>query len=321
MAHETLLSWLGGQFHEMFGPRTGAAPVPVAPPPTPAVTLEQLNRSLDLLRGENEFGPSRETDDQRKARLRAEREEAERLGAELHRQEMLEDILELHRKLGTGLDRAELDRLHAQGEEWLARIRASAESGDLAARSVVQVIVGLYRRVGEVAWDELHERMATHGVPWPDPTGMSPHADAEDLQRARGLQSVREKADFLETPAVLALDRMLGIVQVWGATYPDRGTGPWVSTALRGVGAALRLRLFGRVFEAARERRDSLREGLQAKLHEKLDEVQALLARGVTSVAEADRISRETERIVHDVAPEYVWEGVKDALAEPAPAG
>lgn len=314
MAREALLSWLGGQFDEMFGKKAEAAPAP-APEARPArVTLEELNRSLDLLRGESDALRSGETDDQRKARLRAEKEEAERLGVERNRREMCEDILELHRKLDTGLDRAGLDRLHEQGESWLKQIRDSAQGGDLAARSIAHICAGLYRRVGEVAWDELHRRMDAHGVPWPDPTGMSPRTDAGDLARARGLEQVREKADFIETPAALALDRMLGIVQVWRATYPDRGTAPWNCTALRGVGAALRIRLYAKVFEAALERQDALRQGLVAQLQEKLAEVRALLGQGVTSMAEADRISRDTERIVQDVAPQFVWDGVKDVL-------
>lgn len=318
MARETVLSWLGEQLTDMFGKKADAAPPQAAAPEAqPArFTLGELHRSLELLRGESESVRLRETEEQRKARLRAEKEEADRLGAEQHRKEMLEDILALHGKLGTGLDRAALERLREQGESWLKGFHDSAGADDLASRSLACVAAGLYRRVGELAWDELHGRMKAHGVPWPDPIGMSPHADADDLSRARALQQVREKADFVETRAVLALDRMLGIVEVWGATYPDRGSGPWNSTALRGVGAALRLRLLGKAFEAARDRRDELRQGLNLLLQEKLSEVQALLARGVTSMAEADRISRETERIVQDLAPQFVWDGVKDAVSE-----
>lgn len=321
MARDTMISWLGGHLSEMFGKKSEAEAAP--PPPEVAASgpsLEELTRSIELLRGDVQVSRKGETEDQRQGRLRAEKEEAERLGAEQHRREMLEDILEFHRKLETGIDRAELDRLVGLGHTWMEETRAAMDTGDLAGRTIGAVIGGIYRHVGELAWDDLRKRMADHGVGWPDPAGLPPHCDPADLERARKLQDVRERNDFVETKAVLALDRMLGIVEVWRAAYPDRGSKPWVSTCLRGVAAAVRLRMFERAYHAVQERRADLRRDLTGLLQEKMTEVQALLDKGVTSVAEADRISRETEKIIYQTAPEFVWNAVKDAVVEPVAA-
>lgn len=220
----------------------------------------------------------------------------------LVRARMLESILELHAALGTGYSR---ERLVSLAEGLRSRACLLDMHEGLEERINGFVLCRLYRELGEVAW----ERLMALGVEWPDP----PYVRPEDVERAREWHLAEARKAFVAMPAAQAADLILGVVKVWGAIYPDPGTALWRELGLEAVAAAFRAELYLRAFSLWEARSGELESLVSGVLEKALSKGRELLASGVQTVAEADRVASETCRVVREELPEAVWDYLRTA--------
>jgi len=107
------------------------------------------------------------------------------------------EILALHADLQTHLTLEELQHAQALMHELDAIVLGKAGK-DLEQQVRAAAINRLVQECAPLAWQTLLTLMARAQVSWPDPMGLSPHADAQAVQAARQW----ELADLEETVAL-----------------------------------------------------------------------------------------------------------------------
>lgn len=243
-------------------------------------------------------GPSgrREPRDPREL-LRREREKARRA--------MEQDIVRLHRQLGTGIAP---DRM-----ESLARILEAhgAPASDLPRtrfrdRIEIHVLRYLYLRAGEEAWKRLQNLLARSGLSWP-PSGQSAANKPEEFQRQREAHIEKVRESFLEMSPFAAASLIHGDVEAWRYGYPARNSYLWLQTALRGVAAALRAEAFAVAAESWLWRPPDLEGEILKCVSEKLTHAQGILEHGVGNAAEAGEVVARVDEVCDTVIPGIVW--------------
>jgi hypothetical protein len=249
-------------------------------------------------------------DQRRAAILSQEQERAQEL-----QQQMLEDILELHGRLKTDLNETELRRLAQSLRDHYDHFRPHHDHR-MTHIVMFAVLKRMHLEARRHGWDELLEVMAKADVSWPKPTGLSPTCDAEELIHARSLQLEREARDFLAGTMLQFADLVVGVVPIWRAAYPERGSSVWASTALTGVGAALALRYHERIVAATEQLHDELEADVASQLNEQLKGIQAKLADGVDSIGQAIVLTDEAVLICQHTAPELIWQKVQTLLSK-----
>lgn len=245
---------------------------------------------------------------------RADREAALEADREANRSALRREILDLHARLGTGLEAEGLGRLRRA-------LAAHAAPASLPAGASVseridwQVLRHLYHRAGERAWDRLQELRDRSGVAWPTPPDLA-LGRTEDEHRSAVEQSLADaRLAFLLCPARATADQMEGWVAVWSHYYPPPGSPLWRETALAGVGGALRAVQFLAVLEAWLWRSPALEERVRLLLEERVRIVLALVAQPRPSAAEAARVAGSVDRLLGADLPAAVWEEVADRLS------
>lgn len=244
---------------------------------------------------------------------RKREKEERRLEAQEH---LAQSIMELHRRLGTGLDSDEVHRLSdfLQGH---TECLQQPEEETLNSRIEHYVLCHLYRQVGELAWQELEHFMAAASLAWPAPSDLPHTATAEEVERRRQFNRQEAHEFFIEIPAVQLADLMLGLVRVWGAAYPEPTSALWTEVGLRAVAAALRVQLYEQALAAWDTRPEELERGIARVLDKELERTRELLAQGIDSIAQADKITAHTAKVAREVVPSMVWDCVKERLKIP----
>jgi hypothetical protein len=90
-----------------------------------------------------------------------------------------------------------------------------------------------------MVWQTLLTLMEQAQVAWPEPLGLSPHADARAVQAARERELAELEETFLASSLERSANRALGVVENWKACYPFPDSHPWKRTVLQGVGCGI----------------------------------------------------------------------------------
>lgn len=232
----------------------------------------------------------------------AAQEEARKM-EELHAQ-MRKDILAACAELQTGIDLAELDRLTAATEAYKAELMPALQEKGARGDMFRAVIGRILQETGAMAWARLSELLEKAGQKWPDPDGLTPGMSEAECQSAREKLQADIKEDFIFGKARIEL--LHGAVPVWRAAYPDRDTGLWRRTVLRGVGAAIRARLLDQVLGDMKGRESEIKQLVAEMVAVPLQDIRAALERGV-SVQEASVLLEETQEVCRHQATEKIW--------------
>lgn len=244
----------------------------------------------------------REDEDQ----VRQQSLDLERQTALEHQREMRTDILELHRQLETGFDLDRLEQLSAALKEHCQEFRDQSRD-ELTEMAMLAVVSHFHQESLLWAWQEFEKRRLAHGVRWPEPLGLAPNADEEEVAEHRRLQLEQARAQFLQGPLVALADLMLGIVPSWRSLYPERGGAVWCHTVFEGVAGALAAARWQAIEKLADQHHQELEERIAAALGPELAGVQERLSRGVSSLAEARSLSEQVVARCQEVAPKAVW--------------
>lgn len=229
---------------------------------------------------------------------------------------MREDIEKMHARLGTGLAPGELEA----AEKFLTDLDQTL-SRDQGARELLphlrhSIGARLMAEAGELAVARLVHFLQRANVPWPDATSPSPNASEQDLERGRKRRLADVRETFLAQDLGRTSERMWGVVQAWGADYPDRGSPLWDETVMEGVAAGIRGVLVQRFVEALRSERDALLAEAEASVGKELAALDAVMQRGVRSIEDANKAVACSLQALDAVIPDLAWKRVKAKLPE-----
>ncbi len=230
--------------------------------------LEQLRQRTATLRAA--------TSPAQRSTQRSPAEEPQALEA-VHNQAAAE-ILALHAHLQTHLTLEELQHGQALMRE-LDAVVLGASGGDLEQRIRAAVINRLVQECAPLAWQTLLTLMARAQVSWPDPMGLSPHAEAQDVQAARQ----RELTELEET---------------------------FLRMVLQAVGSGILGYLLNVAVTKLREDAPDFTARVEHVLHEELATMQQAMQAGVHSVTDADALMASVNQLGEEVVPTMAWEAV-----------
>jgi hypothetical protein len=218
-------------------------------------------------------------------------------------------ILALHTHLQTHLTLEEIQHAQALMQE-LDAVVLGASHGDLEQRIRAAVINRLVKECAPLAWQTLLTLMARAQVAWPEPLGLSPHADARAVQVARERELAELEETFLESSLERSANRALGVVENWKARYPAPDSHPWQRMVLQGVGCGILGYLLNVAITKLREDAADLIARVEPLLHEEGVAVQKAMQAGVHSAADADELTVSVTQLCQEVVPTIAWEMV-----------
>ena len=235
--------------------------------------------------------------------------EEERRQAKLHQQDMLVDILQLHKTLKTGYTQTDLDSL---AEQLRAHIKffSDRKTDSLADQGLLAILHSVHDQSLLYAWEQINKSLAEANLKWPPPMGMSPSSSAEDIRVKTDLHMAKLRQEFLSFRGTLVADLLVGLVPAWRSVYPERNGPVWTETVYQAVGGALAVRRFNDIVATATEKVEALRSAVSSRLSVELQTVQDRLAKGVSSVAEARSLSEQAASITQKVATEEFWAAI-----------
>lgn len=222
-------------------------------------------------------------------------------------------ILDLHGRLGTGLDEETLLRLrrlvlgHAFGVE---------ESPDSSIEERIDFFVmrELFQRCATRAWERLELLMQEAQENWPIPPDLDYHRTPESVRELVQRRQQNQREEFLSASLYKQADLVIGEVKAWGPTYPSADTWLWEQTALYSVGAGLHMQLFAASLELWLWRSAGLEEMLRAQIKEELVVVKELLEQGVVTLEDADNVANRGRKVCSHSIPTLVWESLESRL-------
>ncbi|MCE7870447.1 hypothetical protein DYH09_08740 [bacterium CPR1] len=295
-----MFSWLT----EGFGKKKSAEAAPA--PPSARELLEALTgevKNLQLSVRKVDLDDPEAVKRLREIR-KAEAAEAEaRKTEDLHAQ-MRSDILAACAELKAGIDQAELDRLTTSMEAYKTSLMPALQERGARGDMFRAVIGRILHETGTMAWARLGDLLEKAGQKWPDPDGLTPGMSEAECQSAREKLQADIKEDFIFGKARLELLR--GSVPVWRAAYPDRDSGLWRRTVLRGVGVAIRSRLLELVLSDMKSREKEIQQMVADMVAVPLQDIRAALERGV-NLQEASVLLEETQEVCRQQATEKIW--------------
>ena len=307
--HSDILSDILNNFTRLFAP---APPATVAPAHgadewQPLIeetkhleaALEQLRQRTATLRAA--------TSPAQRSTQKSPAEEPQALEA-VHNQAAAE-ILALHAHLQTHLTLEELQHGQALMHE-LDAVVLGASGGDLEQRIRAAAINRLVQECAPLAWQTLLTLMARAQVSWPDPMGLSPHAEAQDVQAARQRELTELEETFLASSLERSANRVLGVVENWKAHYPSPESHPWKRMVLQAVGSGILGYLLNVAVTKLREDAPDFTARVEHVLHEELATMQQAMQAGVHSVTDADALMASVNQLCEEVVPTMAWEAV-----------
>ena len=218
-------------------------------------------------------------------------------------------ILALHTQLQTHLTLEELQHGQALMHE-LDAVVLGASGGDLEQRIRAAAINRLVQECAPLAWQTLLTLMAQAGVSWSDPTGLSPHADAQDVQAARQRELAELEETFLASSLERSANRVFGVVENWKAHYPSPDSHPWKRMVLQAVGSGILGYLLSVADATLRGDAADFTARVEHVLHEELATMQQAVQVGVHSVTDADALMVSVTQLCEEVVPTMAWETV-----------
>lgn len=233
---------------------------------------------------------------------------------ELAHREIRKDIGEMHARLGTGIDAAELEELSSQLAELDRLWRPGKGSHELIPRARYAIAEKVQLEAGPLAVARLRELLSREGMSWPDATHHHPSASEDEIERSLRRRFDDIEATFLSNDLKRTTDRMLGIVTGWGGDYPARGSALWEETVLEGVAEGIRARLDTEFIDLIRENKEVFEARTEELVGETFQVLQRSLESGVDSIEDASRAVAATFRALDEVIPQIAWEYVHAQL-------
>ena len=230
------------------------------------------------------------------------------------------EIVELHARLGTGIGDQKLENL---SRLLAAHAPETGAPGDASIDEQIEgcVVVYLFARAGEMAWDRLGARLTEEGLAWPVPDGLAERRSSADLDAVLEQHHAENRLDFLGASPKRISDLVRGEVAAWALTYPQPDSYLWRQTQLRAVAAGLRAQLFGATLEIWMWRPPELENRLLETLDRELAAARDVLGRGVATLAAAVDVASKVTRACREVIPEMVWSFVEPHLKWETVAG
>lgn len=294
------------KLREQFDQSAGAdAAAPLEENPLKRI-LDPLDAARKQALGVNE---DEIRDRERAARRQAALEEEQRR-IRVFREQMLDDIVDMHKKLGTGMDREQIEQLAADLKASLEQF-AHRNTESLADRGLRAVLATIHDDALAHAWVLLEGKLSDAKLPWPPPPGISPTATPEDIERKTELHTAILHDDFLKYDLKILAALIEGSVPAWRAVYPERGGSVWTATVYQSVGGAFAARHYNELLAAAEERLEEIRRTVAEQLEPALAPIQAELKKGVGSLSQALRLSEEANRISERIAVQVFWQVVR----------
>jgi hypothetical protein len=219
-----------------------------------------------------------------------------------------------HARLGTGLDKADLEPLRAYLEEVATLVAADKGSQELISRARFAIAKKIQREAGELAVARLVELLERAKEGWPDPVRQGPSARADEIERSRRRRLAETRESFVSQDLAKTAERLLGVVSVWGSDYPEPGTPLWEEMVLQGVAAGIRARLVKDSIELLRRDRDQLLASTEASIGKELDALRRVLQTGVASLEQANQAAASSLRVLDEVVPDVAWEQIRSEL-------
>lgn len=247
-------------------------------------------------------------DGARAARRQAALQEEERL-IRAHRQDMFDDILDLHKKLGTGMDRHQLEELADSLKASLEQF-SNRGSDNLADRGLRAILLTIHDDALAKAWDRLEAKLAEAKLAWPPPPGISPTATPEEIERKTELHTAILHNEFLTYDLKILASLIVGSVPAWRSVYPERNGVVWTATCYQAVGGAYAARRHQELLQAGEQHIGRLRALVAERLAPALAPIQAELKKGA-SLNQVLRLSEEANRLGEKTAVEVFWEVVR----------
>jgi len=278
-------------------------------------TLRELDQKAEELRRESGAPPSAAGASPRSEEERAAERVAERARRmEAARAAIREDIAGAHTRLGTGLEKTDLEALARDLEELSALAESGRDSHELLSRARFTIAERVLKETGELAVARLVALLQRAGQAWPDPTHYAPTAKPEEVERSRRRRLAETRDAFLAQDLSRTAKRLLGVVEVWGSDYPDRGTPLWEETVLEGLSAGIRGDLVRQSVEILRAHRDELLAGTEASVGKELAALRQVLQSGVASLEQANLATASALRVLDEVVPEVAWKTIRSRL-------
>ena len=216
-------------------------------------------------------------------------------------------ILALHAQLQTHLTLEELQHAQALMHELDAVVLGKAGK-DLEQQVRAAAINRLVQECALLAWQTLLTLLARAQMSWPDPTALSPHAEAQAVQAARQWELAELEKTFLESSLERSANRVLGVVENWKAHYPPPESHPWKRMVLQAVGSGILGYLLSVADAKLREDSPDFIARVEHVLHEELATMQQALQVGVHSVSDADALMVSITQLCEEVVPTMAWE-------------
>lgn len=307
--HSGILAGFLHNFKRLFEP---APPATVAP-------AHGADAWQPLIQEAKNLGASLQQLQQRTAALRGETSTAQRStqASPTDVQQALEavhnraaaEILALHAHLQTHLTLEELQHAQTLMHELDAIVLGKAGK-DLEQQVRAAAINRLVKECAPLAWQTLLTLMARAQVSWPEPIGLSPHADAHAVQAARQWELADLEETFLASSLERHANRVLGVVENWKAHYPSPESHPWKRMVLQAVGSGILGYLLSVADAKLRGDAPDFTARVEHVLHEELATIQQALQVGVHSVTDADALLVSVTQLCEEVVPTMAWETV-----------
>lgn len=297
---------------QLFGktpPREAAASQPSLPEIESAFNsaLQQLNGKIEDLRQQQlavtGAGPVA-------AKSQAE-ERRQRMV--LAHQQILTDILAMHRKLGTGIDQPDLDVLVKFLGECVAKVNEGATLQEVMPCCRRGILLRFHREAGGTAWAELEGLMSVAGVDWPRTTQRDPFESDDVFAHRLQLKHGEAFKDFVNYDIGRSAELILGIERAWQSDYPEQGSPLWRELVLDGVATALRARILQRFYDLLVKNKEKIVARAAELVGRELGTLQAVLAeKNLGSLEDARRVAMASSRVLDEVIPEIAWQLIRD---------
>lgn len=267
--------------------------------------LRQLNEKIELLRHETaQELPGKESVE---TLAQAKQRRTERVHTAI-----CEDILAMHLRLGTGIDRPALEKLAALLRECGEMTAQGKLSQEVMPRCRASILGRLHREAGSLAWAELEQRLATCNVAWTETTLRDPLDSDDEFERLRRLKYREIQEGFIDDDLLRSSRLILGIESAWQSDYPERDTPLWRELVLEGVATALRARIFGAFYERLLQNRDLILTKATELVGQELDGLNQTLGKAVTTLEDAHRVAISSYRVIDEVIPDVAWQVVRE---------
>ncbi len=228
-------------------------------------------------------------------------------------EELFEEIIQSHRKFGTGLTADDLWSLHDVMQKEADHEAACSNKTSFHEHVECNLLSFLRKKAGEQAWQRVEHYMVQNHISFPISSSMIDHSESERTKQIREERKKQARDDILKMPAQQLAELILGNVPVWVYSYPAKDTYLWLLTILQGVAAGLTAHFL--IEYLAIWEKNSV-EMLKKIQKEFMDEIRDLRERGesVTDISKAFSVSMELQRISREEIPDYIWNYISSKM-------